>query len=84
MGNQLQQGSNPLIGLSGASGFSSAQSPLEQQLNLPARFGMQMQLQQLLGSSQQQQGFGTGLGGQNNEFSALINAIIGQGQSLSK
>ena len=77
MGSQLQQGSNPLIGLSGASGFreqlsqQTAQSPLQQLLS-------SFQL------PQQQQGFGTGLGGQDNELSALINAIMGQGQSLSK
>ena len=77
MGNQLQQGSNPLIGLSGASGFreqlsqQTAQSPLQQLLSA-------------LQFPQQQQGFGTGLGGQNNEFSDLISSLVGQGQSLSK
>ena len=89
MGEQLQQNTTAFTpkSLSGTSGlrraFGSAQSPLEQQLSLPAGFGMQMQLQQLLGSSQQQQGFGTGLCGQNNEFSALINSVKGQGHSLS-
>ena len=41
-------------------------------------------IQQLLSSFQQQQGFGTGFGGQNNEFSDLISSLVGQGQSLSK
>ena len=77
MGDQLQQGlSSP--------GFSrlpsSAQSPFEQQLNLPAGFGKQIQLQQLLGSSQQQQGFGTGFGGQNNNLSMLLSALLNPSQ----
>ena len=79
MGDQLQQNTTAFTPKTAT---GSAQSPLEQQLNLPGGFGIQMQ--QLLGSSQQQQGFGTGFGGQNNEFSDLISSLVGQGQSLSK
>ena len=74
MGDQLQQGLNKSTGFGNQSGGRGL-TPLGQR-----------PLQQLLSSFQlpQQQGFGTGLGGQNDELSSLINAIMGQGQSLSK